>query len=462
MQDEVRIISPIAILGYGINEDSLRRGMAMKPSMIGVDSGSTDCGAYYLGSGSMYQSRRSMKRDLGLCLAAARSAKIPLLVGSAGLAGSKPHVAWVLDILYEIAREQDIHFKLAVIHADQDKSYLRRAMNTGRVTPFTGVSPLTEQTIDNVGPLVAQMGTSPYIAALEAGAEVIIAGRSCDSAIFGSYAIWKGFDRGVALHMGKILECAGMSAMPPTGRDPVVATLRKNEIVLESPNPARRITPRSVSSHMVYEVEHPFFQEEPEGRLDFSGVEFESVNDGRATRIRGTQFQRRERPTHRFEGAELRGYVSFMVGATRDADLIAQIDAFVEGTERQTRELEGDDQDFKIDWKLYGRDAVLGTSEPLRDRKDLHELGMLVQVLASTQERAHDVAALLEARMIGFAYPGAKTRTAHIAFPFSPLVTDGGPCYRFSVMHVVETERPQELLELFPIEYRNVRGANGG
>lgn len=461
MKDEIRIISPIAILGYGINEDSLRRGMAMNPTMMGVDSGSTDCGAFYLGSGAKYQSRKSMKRDLGLCLEAARAAKIPLLVGSAGLAGSRPHVAWFLDILDEIAREKDLHFKLAVIHADQDKAYLRRAMDAGRVTPFTGVAPLTRQTVDEVGPLVAQMGTSPYVAALEAGADVIVAGRSCDSAIFGSYAVWKGFDRGVALHMGKILECAAMSAIPPTGRDPVLATLRGDEIVLESPNPARSVTPRSVSSHMVYEVEHPFLQEEPEGRLDFSEVKFESINGGRATRIRGTQFHRRAQPTHRFEGAELRGYISFMVGATRDPDLIAQIDAFTEGAEKQTRDLEGNDQNFKIDWKLYGRDAVLGSSEPMRDRKDLHELGIMVQVMAPTQERAHDVAALLEARMIGFAYPGAKTRTAHIAFPFSPLVTDGGPCYRFSVMHVVEAERPQDLLDLFPIEYRNVRGANG-
>src|SRR5690606_22524645 len=129
--------------------------------------------------------------------------------------------------------------------------------------------------------------------------------------------------------------------------------------------------------------------------------------------------------------------------------------------EQQTRELEDKDQNFRIDWKLYGRDAVLGASEPMRDRTDLHELGIMAQVMAPTQERAHDVAALLEARMIGFAYPGAKTRTAHIAFPFSPLVTDGGPCYRVSVMHVVEAERPQDLLDLFPIEYRNVRGSNG-
>ena len=83
-------------------------------------------------------------------------------------------------------------------------------------------------------------------------------------------------------------------------------------------------------------------------------------------------------------------------------------------------------------------------------------MGILAQVLAPTQERAHDVAALLEARMIGFAYEGAQTRTAHIAFPFSPLIGDAGGVYRFGVLHIVELEDPADALNLFPIVYRDV------
>ena len=119
--DEIRALSPIAILGYGINAESLKRAMAMEPSMIGVDAGSTDCGAYYLGTGQMYQSRKSMKRDLGLLLGAARGQQIPLIIGSAGLAGSRPHVAWTVDILGEVAREKGLRFRLAVIYADQEE-----------------------------------------------------------------------------------------------------------------------------------------------------------------------------------------------------------------------------------------------------------------------------------------------------------------------------------------------------
>ena len=85
-----------------------------------------------------------------------------------------------------------------------------------------------------------------------------------------------------------------------------------------------------------------------------------------------------------------------------------------------------------------------------------HEVGLLAQVLAATQEDAHDVAALLEGRMIGFAYSGAKTRTAHVAFPMTPVANDAGPVYRFSVLHLVELNTEGDLSSLFPIEYEEI------
>lgn len=451
--EELRVVGPVGILGYGVNADSLKRAMAMEPHFIGVDSGSTDCGPYYLGAGDMYQSRKMYKRDMRLLLLAARRAGIPLVVGSAGLAGSRPHVAWAREILNEIAFEEELHFRLAVIHSDQDKDYLARAQGEGRVRSFPGAPALTPETIRACGPLVAQMGIQPYLKALDGGAEVILAGRSCDSAIFASYCIWKGFDRGLSLHLGKLLECAAMSAMPPTGRDVIVGVMRRDHFLLTSPNPARTVTPASVAGHMIYEVEHPYLQEEPEGTLDFTDVTMRAEGD--ATHISGSRFTSRPVPTLRFEGAELRGYRSFIIGATRDPFLIEQIDGYVEACSEQICELEANQRDFELDWKIYGRNGVMGCMEPLRNHAN-HEVGILAQVLAPTQDRAHDIAALLEARMIGVAYAGAKTRTAHIAFPFSPLVSDNGPVYRFGVLHIVDLKSRDDLLQLFPIQFENL------
>jgi len=174
-----------------------------------------------------------------------------------------------------------------------------------------------------------------------------------------------------------------------------------------------------------------------------------------ATRVWNTRFRRRDRPTLRFEGAERRGYRSIVLGGIRDPYLIDQIDSFIKGCSEQVKELDGDEGGYELDWKVYGRDAVMGSMEPYRGC-DLHEVGVLAQVLAPAQERAHDIAALLEARMIGFAYEGARTRTANVAFPLCPIVVDTGPVYRFSILHVVELSDERELVRLFPTEYLTV------
>jgi hypothetical protein len=42
----------------------------------------------------------------------------------------------MVEIVEEIAREEDLHFKLAVIHSEQDKQYLKRRFAEGRIKPL--------------------------------------------------------------------------------------------------------------------------------------------------------------------------------------------------------------------------------------------------------------------------------------------------------------------------------------
>ncbi|MGL4209010.1 MAG: acyclic terpene utilization AtuA family protein, partial [Candidatus Adiutrix sp.] len=49
--DEIKILSPTAILGYGFPEESFKAALDKNPHVIAVDAGSTDPGPYYLGSG---------------------------------------------------------------------------------------------------------------------------------------------------------------------------------------------------------------------------------------------------------------------------------------------------------------------------------------------------------------------------------------------------------------------------
>src|SRR6185369_9638179 len=105
MNDECRLLSVSSILGYGFPESSLALGLKRKPHFMGVDGGSTDPGAYYLGSGECLNSRKAMKRDLRLMLLGGVSANIPVVIGTCGGAGAEPHLQAVAELAREIARE---------------------------------------------------------------------------------------------------------------------------------------------------------------------------------------------------------------------------------------------------------------------------------------------------------------------------------------------------------------------
>src|SRR3990172_4864560 len=92
--DEIRVLSPTAILGYGYPLSSFANGLARNPHVIAVDAGSTDPGPYYLGAGKSFTSRLCVKRDLRQMMKAGMERRIPVIVGSAGGSGARPHVEW--------------------------------------------------------------------------------------------------------------------------------------------------------------------------------------------------------------------------------------------------------------------------------------------------------------------------------------------------------------------------------
>ncbi|MDP6494771.1 MAG: acyclic terpene utilization AtuA family protein, partial [Dehalococcoidia bacterium] len=286
---EIRVMAVCGFLGYGFPVESLEAGLAGRPHVIGVDSGSTDPGPYYLGSGSQLIKKPQMVRDLGLSLAAARKTGVPYVIGSAGTAGGDPHVDSVLEVLYEVAKRDGHRFKLAVIRSEIEKNSVKQAIRGGRIRSMGKLPTLTEEDVNQSVRIVGQMGVGPFIKAFEAGAEVIIAGRSCDTAIYASMAVMKGYDLGLAYHMGKIIECGAMCATPANGCDGIMATLRDDHFELEPLNPHRRLSPTSVAAHMMYEQPDPYVFYEPEGMVDLRDTEMEQVDD-RHVRVRGTRF----------------------------------------------------------------------------------------------------------------------------------------------------------------------------
>lgn len=452
---EIRLLSTSAILGYGFPEASLKAGMDRQPHVIGVDGGSVDPGPHYLGSGKPFCSPIAIRRDLRLMLHAAIAEGVPLVIGTCGGAGGEPHLQLVASMAREIAREDGLHFKLALIHAEQDKASVRRRVAAGRVHGLAGQPELTDATIDRSARIVGMMGPEPFIEALDAGAQVVLAGRSSDPAPWAAATIRAQLPPAPAWYAGKMLEC-GATPSIPKGHDCLFVTVRDDHVECEPTNPARRCTPLSIANHSLHENSSPIHHIEPGGMLDTSDCRFDAVSD-RAVRISGMRWTPASQYTVKLEGVELAGYRSICVCGTRDPLLIGRIDHFIESvrSEVATKALAfgATPDSYQLGIRVYGRDGVMGAREPVHDAQP-HELGFVLEVVArESQEMAAAVLGMARTNMLHTDFPGRLCREGNMAFPFSPSDIDVGPVYRFSVYHVAELDDPREA---FPIEYEMV------
>jgi len=442
---ELRVLSPTAILGYGFPLASFQAGLERNPHVIAVDAGSTDPGPYYLGSGESFTQRSAVKRDLRYMIDAALQRKIPLIIGTAGGSGAKPHVDWNLAIIEEILVELKKEAQIAVIYSDIDRDILLQELKNGRVKPLGPVAELTEEDILASTNIVAQMGLEPIMEAIEKGAEIIVSGRAYDPTVFAALPVLKGFDMALALHMGKILECAAIAANPGSGSDCLMGTIGADSFILETLNSERECTRLSVAAHTLYEKSDPYSLPGPGGTLDLHGTTFEQLPGGRV-RVAGTKFVPTDGYFLKLEGASLLGYRTISIAGVRDPIMISQIDEIIERVKDRVADNFQDLKDYQLHVHCYGKNGVMGELEP--HPAPGHELGLVIEAVAPTQEIADTICSFARSTMLHYGYPGRKATAGNLAFPYSPSDVSAGAVYKFSIYHLLQVDDPKSL---FPV-----------
>ena len=450
--DEIIGLAPSGSMGSGYNLEAFDRGLAAGPHFIGQDAGSTDMGPYYHGTGATFLPLATYRYDLSIMLRAARRSRIPLIIGSALTSGANVSLEQAVKLVQEVAREHKLSFRMAVISAEIDKADLKRRL---RQAPFDslGPEPLTAETIDRCGPIVAQMGVEPFIKALASGAEVIIAGRACDDVIFAAMPMMEGYDPGLALHCGKILECAGLSAVPCDLAEPLLGRVRRDHFEVEPCHPSHRCTTVSVAGHSLYERGDPCLQPGPGGMNDLTNATYTQV-DERRVKVTGSRFIPDAIYRVKLEGAEHLGFRSVVLVGIRDPFMIAALDKlFAELRERAESRFRLSGKGVHLNFSVYGRNAVMGGLEPGTGTNP-HEVGLLIDVVAPDQELATGVAMFVRGTLQHASYPGIMNTAGNMAYPFSPFGLPVGPAYRFAVYHLMPLADP---CECFPMTLEEVR-----
>lgn len=219
MKEEFRILSTTAILGYDFPENYFKEWLKKKPNFIAVDAGSTDPGPYYLGAGVYFTDRDAVKRDLEIMITSGIENNIPVIIGTAGGSGAEVYLNWCKYIIDEIAKEKKLSFKLALIHSEFQKEDMKKALINNKIKPLDHAPPLTEKEIDKTTIIVGQMRIEPFIKVLKENAQVILIVRTYDPSVFEAPAIYSRYDKGIAIHLGKILECASIFATQGSGSE---------------------------------------------------------------------------------------------------------------------------------------------------------------------------------------------------------------------------------------------------
>ena len=437
----MKIVALNGLLGYGYSEEALSIAFSEKVDYLGVDAGSTDPGPYYLGSGKSFTDRTAVKRDLALALPKALEHKAPFIIGTAGGAGSSEHVAWLKDILFEIAKEQGLSFKLGTVFSDVSREYVLEKFNSGKIIDMSCEFPLKKEAIEESCRIVSQIGIAPIIKLLEQKAEVIICGRACDTAIYAAPCIYEGYCEGLAFHMAKIMECGAMCSEPVAAADVMQGYMYDDYFELRPANPIRRCTVDRVAAHTLYEQSNPYLIYEPDGVCDLTNSKFEQV-DERTVRVSGSAFKEAETKTLKLEGVKCSGYRTICPATIYDPETIKSIDLIIKTVmdfvKENTKKTLPEDS-YTVNFKLSG-----GTES---------SLGIIMDIVGKTQEIADTVCALVRSRMLHCDYKGRKSTAGNLAFPFSPSDIHAGAVYEFSVFHLAKVD---SLLETSKISVEEV------
>ncbi|MDB2407229.1 DUF1446 domain-containing protein [Jannaschia sp.] len=441
-----RVLVPAGALGLGWDADALEAGLARQPDLIAIDGGSTDSGPSYLGRGVSKYSRAQTKAEWGALIDAARRAACPLVIGTAGTCGADAAVDWLMEITRECLAEQGQGARVALLYAGQDPQAL--AARWDEAQPLSGAPEVDAEEVAACTTIVALAGAEQVQEALATGADIVICGRTTDTAILAALPLAVGCHAGSAWHGSKIGECGALCCTHP---DTGVIELDFDETgVTVTPMAARSVaTAKTVAAHLLYENSDPLILHEPGGHLDLTAATYAA--QGRSVRVEGADWVRGPYSV-KLEGARMAGYGIASLVLVRDPRYVAASAEWCASLEARARAKIADRLGavpYDLELRRIGVDATLGTREP--GRAIPNEVGVLAQVIAPDADVAREIAKTVNPLLLHHPLTEEEPMPT-FAFPYSPPELDLGPQYEFVLHHVLPLTDPMELFRLEVID----------
>ena len=447
-----KVLVPSGVLGLGFDIEALRRGIKNKPDIISIDGGSTDSGPASLGSGTSKYSRAAIKSEWKTLMQARKEANVPLIIGTCGTCGTNSMVDWMEEITIELAEELGQSLKIAKLYCEQNIEFLKNKHKINKIFPLEPAPTLNVHLLDDLSHVVALAGAEQVIEAINTGADIILAGRTTDTAIISALPLMNGVDPGSAWHGAKIAECGALCSSNPTS-GVVIVEFDKTGFNVEAMSDSAICTPESVSAHMLYENADPYILYEPGGYMDVTNACYQSINS-RKVRVRGGLWVSSKKYTVKLEGARVSGYQTSLLVLLRDINYVKnalkwteKLSIFLSKEIKQRMNL--DSQEYSLNFRHIGLNAVLGDLE--KNIGNPSEVGVLCIITSKTPNVCTEIAKLINPFLLHFPLT-IDEELPTFAFPYSPVHSDRGCVYEFALHHVLELNDPMDAFQIKTLE----------
>ena len=443
-----KVLVPSGVLGLGFDLKALNSGIKKKPDIIAIDGGSTDSGPFSLGSGSSKYSRAAVKAEWKTLMEAREKANIPLIIGSSGTCGTDGMVDWMEEITIELAKELDQNLKIAKLYCEQQKDYIKTNYKNNKISSLNPAPYLDINLIDDMTHIVALAGAEQIQKCLKTGADIILAGRTTDTAIISALPLMKGEDPGASWHGAKIAECGALCSSNPTS-GVVLVEFDKIGFTVEAMSENAFCTPETVAAHMLYENADPFVLLEPGGYMDVTNAFYSPINN-RKVRVEGAKWNSSIKYNVKLEGARVFGYQTSLLVLLRENSYVINA---MEWTEKLSDFLKKEIKlrmnlnisDYSLDFRHIGINATLGQLE--KNEGDPIEVGVLCIVTSKRKKISTEIAKLINPFLLHFPLT-TNEELPTFAFPYSPVHSDRGCVYEFSLNHLLELNNPMDAFQI--------------
>ena len=447
-----KVLVPSGVLGLGFELEALMRGIKCKPDIISIDGGSTDSGPASLGSGTSKYSRSAIKSEWKTLMQARKDANVPLIIGSCGTCGTNSMVDWMEEITIELAKELGQSIKIAKLYCEQNQEFLKTKFKLNKISPLDPAPNLDLFIIDDLTNVVALAGAEQIQEAIKTGADIILAGRTTDTAIISALPLINGANPGSSWHGAKIAECGALCSSNPTS-GVVMIEFDKTGFHVEAMSENALCSAESVSAHMLYENADPYILYEPGGYMDVTNAHYHSINP-RKVRVEGALWVPSKKYTVKLEGAKIAGYQTSLLVLLRDNTYVknalkwtAKLSIFLDKEIEERMNLNSNE--YSLDFRHIGVNAVLGELE--KHNGNPCEVGVLCTITSKAPNICTEIAKLINPFLLHFPLT-IHEELPTFAFPYSPVHSDRGCIYEFALHHVLELNDPMDAFQIQTVE----------